>query len=255
MFFVLSKILSYAVMPLTIICGLLIAAAFVRRQSLRKKLFIGGIVLLFFFTNGFIVNEVMRLWEVPISPMNDMSKKYSWGILLTGITKYDTEPTDRVYFSCGADRVTHTVQLYKLGRIKKILVSGGSGRLDAPERKEAHEVAEALMLMGVPENDILTEAESRNTHESAEEVKKILTGQAVPSDCILITSAYHMRRSVACFKKVNWNMDSFSVDFHSHIRKFHLDILLVPSVEALQDWHILVKEWTGMIAYKMAGYI
>src|SRR5258706_528699 len=122
---------------------------------------------------------------------------YSWGIILTGITKYETGPPDRIYFSCGADRVTHTVQLYKLGKIKKILVSGGSGSLDSPDRKEANEVAEALMLMGIPAKDIVTESESRNTHESAEAVKKMLTGQAVPSECLLITSAYHLRRSLA----------------------------------------------------------
>ena len=174
---------------------------------------------------------------------------------MTGVTKYDTGPQDRVYFSCGADRVTHTLQLYKLGKIKKILVSGGSGRLDALNRKEAFEVAEALMLMGVPASDIVTESESRNTHESAEAVKKLLTGQAAPSECLLITSAYHLRRSLACYKKVGWNMDTFSVDFHATVRKFYLDTLLVPSVDALRDWHVLIKEWTGMIAYKVAGYI
>ena len=255
MFFVLSKILSYAVLPFTIICALLIAAALVRKQSLRRKLSVTGLALLLFFSNGFIVNEVMRLWEIPLTPLKDISKTYSWGIVLTGVTKYDTGPQDRVYFASGADRVTHTLQLYKLGKIKKILVSGGSGRLDAPDRKEAYEVAEALILMGVPANDITTETESRNTHESSEKVKKILTGQAVPSECILITSGYHLRRSIACFKKAGWNMDSFSVDLHSHVRKFRLDILLIPNADALRDWNVLIKEWMGMIAYKAAGYI
>jgi len=255
MFFILSKILMYAVMPLTIVCGFLIAAAIIKKQSLRKKLFVAGLALLLFFTNGFIANEAMRLWEVPVTPMKDITKTYAWGIVLTGVTKYDTGPTDRVYFGSGADRVTHTLQLYKMGKIKKILVSGGSGRLDAPERKEATEVAEALMLMGVPASDIVTESESRNTHESAVAVKKMLTGQAVPSECLLITSAFHLRRSIACYKKVGWDVDGFSVDFHATARKFHLDVLLVPSADALHDWHVLVKEWVGMVAYKVAGYI
>lgn len=255
MFFLLSKILSYAVMPLTIVFVLLAVAVFVKKQSLRKKLFIAGLSLLYFFSNEFITNEVMKLWEIPVTPLKDLNKTYSWGIILTGVTKYDTGPQDRVYFSCGADRVTHALQLYKLGKIKKILVSGGSGRLDAPDRKEAFEVAEALMLMGVPSSDLLIESESRNTHESAEAVKKMLTGQATPSECLLITSGYHLRRSSACFKKVNWKVDSFSVDFHSHYRKYSLDVLLIPKVDAFRDWHVLIREWIGMIAYKAAGYI
>lgn len=255
MFFILSKILAYAVMPLTIICFFLIAAAFTKKQSFRKKFFVAGLALLLFFTNAFIANEVMKLWELPVTPIKDISKAYSWGIVLTGVTKYDTGPRDRVYFACGADRVTHTLQLYKMGKIKKILISGGSGRLDAPERKEAFDVAEALMLMGVPASDIVTESESRNTHESAEAVKKMLSAQTAPSDCLLITSAFHMRRSIACYKKVGWNADTFSVDFRATARKFYPDVLFVPSAEALQNWNILIKEWTGMVAYKAAGYI
>lgn len=255
MFFILSKILMYAVMPLTIVCGFLITAAFIKKQSLRKKLFVTGLALLLFFTNSFIANEVMRLWEIPITPIKDITKTYSWGIVLTGVTKYDTGPRDRIYFACGADRVTHTLQLYKLGKIKKILISGGSGRLDAPDRKEAFEVAEALMMMGVPANDIVTESKSRNTHESAEAVKKMLTGQAAPSECLLITSAFHLRRSIACYKKVGWNMDTFSVDFRASVRKFYPDVLFVPSNDALGNWNTLIKEWTGMVAYKVAGYI
>jgi uncharacterized SAM-binding protein YcdF (DUF218 family) len=197
----------------------------------------------------------MMLWEIPAIPFKDLKKNYELGIVLTGVTKYNVGPDDRVYFSSGADRVTHTVQLYKLGKIKKILVSGGSGRLDAPEKKEGFEVVSALKLMGVLEDDLLLESESRNTHESAEEVKKILNDKVEAADCLLITSGYHMRRSIACFKKVGLNVDTFSVDFRSHKRKFSFSTLIVPSVEAIENWNILIKEWTGMIVYKIAGYI
>lgn len=255
MFFLLSKVLAYAVMPFTIICFLLAATLITKRQALKKKLFVISLSLLFFFSNDFIVNEVMMLWEIPVTPFKDFTRTYEWGIVLTGVTKHDSGPQDRIYFSCGADRVTHTVQLYKTGRIKKILVSGGSGRLDAPERKEAFEVEEALKLMGVLPDDIVTESESRNTHESARAVKKILQDQTVPFQCILITSGYHLRRSRACFRKEGWETDCFSVDFRSHQRKYSFDTLFVPKIEALGNWNILIKEWIGMIAYRIAGYI
>jgi len=255
MFFFLSKILAYLIMPLLIICGFLVASALVKTPSRKKRLFYIGLSLLLFASNDFIVNEVVLLWEVPITPMQDIKKIYTWGIVLTGVTKFDSGPRDRVFFNRGADRVTHAVQLYKMGKIKKILVTGGSGRLDTPERKEADEVAEALLLMGVPAEDIVKEAISRNTHESAVEVKKILQGNATPAECLLITSAYHMRRSRACYAKVGWSMDGFSVDFISHRRRFSVDALLFPKVEAISNWQTLLKEWAGMITYKLAGYI
>jgi len=242
-------------MPFVIVCCLLIMAAIVKKQSIKKRLFYVGLSLLLFCSNDFIVNEVMLLWEVPITPLSTMNKNYQWAILLTGVTRYDEGLiNDRVYFNRGADRVTHTVQLYKLGKVRKILVSGGSGSLTIRDRKEADEISEALLLMGVPQEDILKETNSRNTHESSVEVKKILTGKTVPDSCLLVTSAYHMRRSAACFAKVGWKMDCFSVDFLSHKRKYTPDVLFIPRVEAIGNWQVLIKEWVGMISYKLAGY-
>jgi uncharacterized SAM-binding protein YcdF (DUF218 family) len=255
MFFVLSKILAYLIMPFVIVCCLLIASAVVKKQPLKRKLFYVGLSLLLFCSNDFIINEVILLWEVPITPFSTMNKNYEWAILLTGVTKYDEGLlNDRVFFNRGADRVTHTVQLYKMGKVKKILVSGGSGNILIPNRKEADEVMNALLLMGVPEEDIVKETNSRNTHESSVEVKKILTDKTIPDSCLLITSAYHMRRSAACFAKVGWKIDCFSVDFISHSRKYTPDILFIPRVEAIGNWQVLIKEWVGMISYKLAGY-
>lgn len=254
MFFVLSKLLAYLIMPVLVICVFLVASALVKKTTLKKKLFYAGLSLLLFCSNDFIANEVAMCWEVPIVRYSAMNKNYVWAIVLTGVTKNEEGPHDRVFFNRGADRVTHTVQLYKLGKVKKILVSGGSGRLSMPDEKEADEIAEAFVLLGIPQEDIVKEANSRNTHESAVAVKKILEGKATPADCLLVTSAYHMRRSAACFAKIGWGMDCFSVDFLSHKRKFTPDILFIPKIEALGTWQVLIKEWIGMISYKLAGY-
>jgi uncharacterized SAM-binding protein YcdF (DUF218 family) len=255
MFFVLSKILAYLIMPFVIIWCLFVASAVVRKQSLKKILFYIGLSLLLFCSNDFIVNEVTMLWEVPITPFKEMKKNYAWAILLTGVTRNDQGMlNDRVYLGRGADRITHTVQLYKLGRVKKILVSGGNGNLTPRDRKEADEIGEALLLMGVPQEDIIKETNSRNTHESSVAVRKILTGKTTPDSCLLVTSAYHMRRSAACFAKVGWKMDCFSVDFISHPRRYTPDSLVIPRVEAVWSWQVLIKEWVGMISYKLAGY-
>ncbi|HTH56306.1 MAG TPA: YdcF family protein [Cyclobacteriaceae bacterium] len=255
MFFFLSKVLLFLVMPFTVVCGLLLAAAFARKIEVKKKFLVAGLAVIFVFSNEFIANEAMKLWELPVTPIKDLKKNYELGIVLTGMTIHDVGPNDRVYFNASADRATHTVQLYKMGKIKKVLVSGGSGRLDAPEAKEAFEVASALMMMGVLKDDLMLESESRNTHESAEAVKKMLANDIDPSECLLITSGYHMRRSRACFKKVGLNFDTFTVDFRSHYRKYNFDVLFVPKAEVFGVWSILVKEWVGMIVYKFAGYI
>src|SRR5258706_1221207 len=254
MFFILSKTINFLTMPLVIICVLLLLSVFLRPVRWKYQLLSVGLALLLFCSNDFILNEFMRAWEIPPTPFAEIRKHYRWGILLSGVTKSEMEPKDRIYFSQGADRVTHTFQLYKDGFIQKILVTGGSGSLDK-EQREADEIASVLRMMGTKPEDIVTENNSRNTHESAVEVKSLLTGQTRPEECLLITSAFHMRRSSACFRRVGWTMDTFSTNFLSHKRKFAIDVLLIPKPDALVGWHILTKEWVGYVAYSIAGYI
>jgi uncharacterized SAM-binding protein YcdF (DUF218 family) len=256
MFFVLSKTLNYLTMPLVWICIFFIVHLVVKRHSLKKLFFWLAFGLLLFFSNEFIANEIMLAWELDAVAFADVKKKYDYGIVLTGVTNPEKTPKDRVYFSKGADRVTHAVQLYKLGLIRQIIISGGRGRLVDIGEQEADELRDAMLIMGVPIEHILTENNSRNTYESAMEVKKILDQRGIkPSDCLLITSAFHMRRSLACFRKAEAEMAYFTTDFYTHRTVFTPDVLFIPKVEAIFIWQRLFKEWIGFIAYKIAGYV
>lgn len=254
MFFFLSKTIGYLARPLVIIVLLFLSSLIIRKTIWKKRLFIAALASLLFCSNAFISNEVMRLWELPPTPYAELKKSYEVGILLTGVTKSNFSPTDRIYFQRSADRVTHTLQLYKLGHIKKILISGGSGTI-TERTKEADELFLVLHMMGVPQEDMIIENQSDNTYQSAVAVKKIIEGIYQPQDCLLITSGYHMRRSRACFKKAGLEVDTFTVDFLSNKRSFTPDALIIPKIESLFNWQVLMKEWVGMTAYKMAGYI
>lgn len=255
MFFVLSKTLTYLTMITVWLAVLLLLYLFLKNSVWKKRCLWAFVAVFFFFSNDFIVNEVMSAWELPATPFNQIPKKYTLGIVLTGVTIGEREPHDRVYFSRGADRVTHAVQLYKLGHIQRILISGGSGRLVAHEMREADELKKAFLLMGVPEQDLWIENQSRNTYESAVEVKKMLGDSISNEDCLLITSAFHMRRSLACYRKAGMAMDTFTTDFYSHPRMFYPHSLFIPQVDAIALWQKLIKEWVGLAAYKLAGYV
>jgi uncharacterized SAM-binding protein YcdF (DUF218 family) len=255
MFFFLSKTLGYVMRPLVIICASLVASWLIRNPRWKKRFFLLGTIMLLFFSNEFVMNEVMRWWEVKVTPLKEIRHTYEYGVLLCGVAKSEVEPKDRVYVGSGADRINHTLLLYKSGYIRKILISGGSGTLIDNGFREADELSSLLRLMGVMPEDILVENASRNTHESALEAKRILEPITTPQQCILITSANHMRRSAACFANAGWPMDQFSTDFLSHPRRFTFDVLFIPKMDALGSWNVLIKEWTGYTAYWFAGYI
>ncbi len=127
MFFVLSKILNSFILPLTIVFIILVLSIVLRNPVWKKRLQYSGVILLFLFSNDFLANEAILAWEIKPIAYKDMAP-YKLGIVLTGTTIPGLEPNDRIYFSRGADRVTHTVELYKKGLVGTILISGGTGR-------------------------------------------------------------------------------------------------------------------------------
>ncbi|HEY0653409.1 MAG TPA: YdcF family protein [Chryseosolibacter sp.] len=254
MFFFLSKVLYYAVMPFTIVCAAFLYSGITKVPRRKRIAFWTALTMLLFFSNDFLANEVMRAWEIEARPIASL-KKYKLAIVLTGTTMSNV-PDDRVYFTKGADRVTHTIQLFKEGKIERILISGGSGRIMGEAEPEANKFRKVMVMMGVPDSVILIENETRNTAESAQEVKKVLDESGFQgSDCVLITSAFHMRRSLACYRKVGIELDCFSTDFYSYPRDYTIDAFVVPKLESFLSWQKLVKEWVGFVAYKAAGYV
>lgn len=241
-------------MPLTIITLLLVCAIFIQKQKYKRISLKAAVFILIFLSNGFIANEVMNAWEISPTPITSV-EDYEVGIVLTGITNTLKSPHDRVYFHHHADRITHALQLYKLGKIKKILISGGSGALLSRDISESENLKNLLLLAAVPEKDIIIENKSNNTHENAQFSVEILKKHYPNKEYLLITSAFHMRRARACFKKEGLKIDTFSAGFNTEDRQFTPDVLFIPNVKALDNWTTLTKEWLGYLMYWIVGYI
>lgn len=254
MFFLISKIVSFLFTPIFWIFSLLVFALFSKKPVRKKKSLIWGIVLFYLFSNAFILEEVSRIWEVPATSYSDL-KIYDAGIVLGGMLFYDYQ-FDRIQFERGADRLFQAIELYKAGYIKKIFFVGGSGSLESPHIKEGFFAKRYLLTIGIPENDIWIENQSRNTRENAVNAKQFLAGNnSGSSKFLLITSGLHMRRSLACFNRAGLDVMPYSVDRTAGpVRRFTLDHLLIPNVNTLMMWNALIHEWIGMVVYKIRGY-
>lgn len=72
---------------------------------------------------------------------------------------------------------------------------------------------------------------------------------------LLVTSGYHMPRSMAVFKKVGYkNLTPYITNRVSGKRRFTFDHLLIPNVDALFSLNFLIHEWVGFVVYKLKGY-
>ncbi|MCK5823186.1 MAG: YdcF family protein, partial [Bacteroidales bacterium] len=228
MFFFFSKLLLFTITPIVWIIALLLVSLFVKKAIIKKYCLIISVALLLFFSNSFILDEFMRAWEINAVQDFELKQSYDYGIVLSGMTSYDTD-YKRLNFMRSSDRLLQTIKLYKQNRIKKIFISGGSGSIIGYKYCEAAGLKNYLIKIGIPKEDIITEKNSRNTRENAEFTAKILLNKEQPVTCLLITSAFHMRRSKGCFDKAGLIVDIYPTDRYAGQRKYIFDHLFIPN--------------------------
>jgi len=254
MFFFLSKILQFLISPVSWVFLLLLWGILSKNPKRKKRLIISSLLVFYFFSNSFIVDEVMRAYEERDVKYSEITETYDVVIVLGGFVTDD--PTQELEgFHSSSDRLFHAIKLYQTGVAKKIMVVSGSGVITKQEEKEALVIENYLLKIGIPKTDLLIESESKNTHENAVNTALMLNEKYLDGKYLLVTSGYHMPRAIRCFEKVGLTITPFSVDQQAGERKFLIDHLFIPDTYALVKWEILLHEWTGFIAYKMAGYI
>ena len=222
-----------------------------KRNRGRKFLWY-SIVTLYFFCNQFIFNEVIRLYEPAPKHIAEKEENYSAVIVLGGLSSFHNE-NQQLEFQESADRLLDVLPLYFKGTVKKIIIAGGSGRLVNRETESPH-LKQYLMNIGVKEKDIFIESKSRNTYENAVYSKELIEEHGLEEPFLLSTSATHMPRSLACFKKQGINVISFPNDYLGREREFNPDRIFVPKAHILKSWDAIIHEWVGWLSYKLAGY-
>lgn len=255
MFFLFSKILSFFVHPFSWV--LLLGSYGLITQNLKRKKWAfraGGIALLF-FTNTVIFCEFARLWEVDGTKIEDVTH-HDVAIVLGGMAEYDNS-LERLSIRRGGDRLWQAMHLYYLGKVDKIMLVGANGDVFEKGLEEAKQFKEVLLDFGIPEADIIVEEKSKNTHQNAVESKKVLENYPEIKEVLLVTSALHMRRSIACFKAAGFeDIDPFTTDHYTgEIRGYHFEQFILPNISVMRDWSMLMHEWVGYISYWIAGYV
>lgn len=253
MFFTLSKILTFLLSPFTYIFLFILWAYFTKKSNRRRKLLLFTVIFIFIFGNRFILDECVRLWEMPIS--DNTSKHYDVAIILSGMIEYDAK-NDIKKFNSNADRLLQTLPKLCKNEIDYVLFSGGSGDIYHPENKESLLLKEYLESIQWNTSRWLFESKSRNTYENAlysAELLKSKFPDLSQKKILLITSSGHMRRSIACFKKQNIHVEYLSTNRFSGSRKFEFQHCFIPQTNVFNAWTHLGHEVIGYILYKVTG--
>lgn len=248
--FLIGKLLGFLTSPLT---WLLLASFWFAYKMQKKELYWATIVIYLVSCVPF-ANLALSLWQYDLPPWNSLQSKHKVAVVLGGFTNPMMPPYDRVYLGRGGDRFTHSVRVFKEGKADKLLLTGGFSVLHGYAATEAAQMAELFTTSGVPPQKLILEHRARTTAENAINSRELLSKYTNPGDTILlITSAWHMRRAMACFEKQGFICKPWPVDPQAPSACDIYWLQLAPSTDAWQKWELLLHEIVGLVAYKLTG--
>ena len=135
----------------------------------------------------------------------------------------------------------------------KVLVSGGTGALMLAGEGDGETAPRLLMALGVDRSRLLIDNEARNTQENAIFSKRLADPQ--PGETwLLVTSAFHMPRSVGLFRKAEFPVVPWPADYRTSGAE-RPGLAQDNAFDSMQNTALAIREWIGLAAYRLTGRI
>jgi uncharacterized SAM-binding protein YcdF (DUF218 family) len=262
MFVFLSKLLPLLVFPLGLACLLLIVALIWKRAW--RPLVALALAVLWLGSSRYVAYALVRSLETRYPALSGTPAAGAI-VVLGGGTRSSDPPRPMTEVNEAGDRLLYAARLYADGAAGVVLVTGGSIEWLQPEgiAPEANDMSALMQLLGVPDEALWLEAQSRNTYENALYSREMLAAEGL-NDILLVTSAMHMPRSVPLFVAQGLHVTPAPTDFLvSDAEWQHLwrggpaatFINLLPNVEYLTYTTRCLKEYIGLFIYGLRGWL
>lgn len=256
MFFFLSKVLWALVAPVNFLLLLLLAGA----ALLFTRFARAGRVLVLACVLGFVAFGVLPAGAIMLRALEDRFPRPPAdmappaGIIVLGgaINELVTRARGPIELTGAGDRLTEAAMLARRFPQSRLVFTGGSAALLGSPHREAHVARQLFLGLGLPEERLVFEENSRNTYENAVMTRELVKPR--PGErWLLVTSASHMPRSVGIFRKAGFDVTPYPVDYETlgSMRE-----LLAPTTDvlaALRRTDRAVREYIGLAAYRLAG--
>jgi uncharacterized SAM-binding protein YcdF (DUF218 family) len=256
-FFVLSKTLGVMSMPSNLMIGiglLGVVLCATRFASLGRKLMIVSIVLLAICGLSPLGYWLLYPLEARFPPWNPAQGAPDGIIVLGGPVDPDLSAAhDTAVITSAADRIFAAAVLARQYPNARVVYTGGNANLISNNSKEADYAGRLLENLGIPKSRLTMERESRNTEENAEFSKELVQPKS-GERWLLVTSAYHMPRSVGLFRKAAFAVEPYPVDWRTDGPGALLEVSDLAS-RGLMRTDLALHEWLGLLASWSTGKI
>ena len=256
MFFVLSKLFWFVVQPVNLaiillLAGLLLLALGWRRTSVTLLGTAAFWLVLCVWTSfgALLVTPLENRFARPALP-----ERVAGIVVLGGGFEGGINLVRGGYeLNSGGDRYVEAAVLARRFPEAKIVISGGSGALMLEGEDDASTALRLMQALGVQRERLVLEGRSRNTYENALFTKELVT-PAPDETWLLVTSAFHMPRSMALFRKAGFAVQPWPVDYRTSGAE-GIGFFTDNPVDSLQTSTLGIREWIGLVAYWLTGRI
>jgi uncharacterized SAM-binding protein YcdF (DUF218 family) len=255
-YFFLSKIFAPLINLTNLILFICIISYFLKKfffKNFFKIISYIGIFFLILFSlfpiGKKLINTLEEKYITSVLPDN-----YDYIVVLAGGEEiYTTFITNKLNLNSASERLIASVKLANKKKDSKIIFLGGSGFLKKHTLDEADVAKIFFKDIDFDLKRVVFIKNTRNTIENLKEFKKLnLKNQ---SNSILITSAFHMKRSLLISKKLDLNLIPYAVDFRSFTDNASDGLLnyyqRFSIVGNLQSINFFFREFLGIYAVKI----
>jgi uncharacterized SAM-binding protein YcdF (DUF218 family) len=149
------------------------------------------------------------------------------------------------------DRAVETAILARRYPDARVLISGGTGTLILEGEGDADSAPRMLEALGVAPERMILENRSRNTHENAVFSRELADPQ--PGETwLLVTSAFHMPRSMGLFRKAGFEVVPWPSDYRTAGNE-RPGFMQAGELDSLRNMNTALREWMGLVAYRLTG--
>ncbi|HVL71911.1 MAG TPA: YdcF family protein [Beijerinckiaceae bacterium] len=253
MFFYLSKIFWFLATPSNLLaCLALLGAvlAFTRWRRLGAGLATGAAAAILVLGLSPLASFAMLALEERFPP-TPLDAPFAGAIVLGGaVEATDTFDRGQLVANEAAERIFALLALARHEPPMRIVYSGGPGL--RRDETEAAAVARHLGALGIDPDRVLWEDRARNTRENAVFAREMVAPK--PGErWLLVTSAWHMPRSIGVFRQAGFSVVPYPVDYRTG-GAAEAAVPFRSVSDGLRRFDVATREWMGLLAYRLAGY-
>jgi uncharacterized SAM-binding protein YcdF (DUF218 family) len=255
MLLILSKVLPALLFPVGLVFLLcLLTAWFAFRKGARLAGFLAllAAALLYTAANPRVSNRLLLELESRYPPSLENPNAAAIVLLGGGMAPMSAP---RVYPETNAagDRLLHAARLWKQGRAPLVIATGGYiSFLTNATGSEAEIYVKALSdLFDLPDSALKSVPGTTTTADDAVRTEALFAAEGLKKEILLVTSASHMPRAVATFRKQGFIVHPAPTDFLSETGSPFKAFQLLPTVGALNATCVALHEYLGIWTYRI----